>query len=53
MKYHKLPTWRCRKHVGVLMVNLGTPDAPTKKALKTYLKELVESPTLVVFGGSY
>ena len=25
--------------VGVLLVNLGTPDAPTARALKPYLKQ--------------
>jgi len=33
--------------VGVLLVNLGTPDAPTKKALKTYLKEFLSDPRVV------
>ncbi len=39
--------------IGVLLVNLGTPDAPTKTALKKYLKEflsdrrVVEIPRLV------
>ncbi len=27
--------------IGVLITNLGTPDAPTKKALKPYLKEFL------------
>ncbi len=29
------------------MVNLGTPDAPTKKALKVYLKEFLSDPRVV------
>lgn len=33
--------------IGVLMVNLGTPDAPTKKALKVYLKEFLSDPRVV------
>jgi len=33
--------------IGVLMVNLGTPDAPTKKALKAYLKEFLSDPRVV------
>jgi len=39
--------------VGVLLVNLGTPDAPTPKAVKRYLKQflsdrrVVEIPPLV------
>ena len=33
--------------IGVLMVNLGTPDAPTKKALRIYLKEFLSDPRVV------
>ena len=33
--------------IGVLLVNLGTPDAPTKKALKIYLKEFLSDPRVV------
>lgn len=33
--------------IGVLMVNLGTPEAPTKKALKVYLKEFLSDPRVV------
>ncbi len=33
--------------VGVLMVNLGTPDAPTKKALRVYLKQFLSDPRVV------
>ena len=39
--------------VGVLLVNLGTPDAPTPRAVRRYLKEflsdrrVVEIPKLV------
>ena len=41
------------KKFAVLMVNLGTPEAPTSKAVKTYLKEflsdirVVDSPRLI------
>lgn len=31
----------------VLLVNLGTPDAPTAKALRTYLKEFLSDPRVV------
>lgn len=40
---------------GVMMVNLGTPDAPTPKAVRTYLKEflsdvrVVDAPRLIWF----
>lgn len=33
--------------IGVLLVNLGTPDAPTKKALRRYLKEFLSDPRVV------
>jgi protoporphyrin/coproporphyrin ferrochelatase len=32
---------------GILMVNLGTPDAPTAKALRRYLKEFLGDPRVV------
>lgn len=32
---------------GVLITNLGTPDAPTASALKTYLKEFLWDPRVV------
>lgn len=33
--------------VGILITNLGTPDAPTKEALKPYLKEFLSDPRVV------
>ena len=33
--------------VGVLLVNLGTPDAPTKKALKPYLRDFLGDPRVI------
>lgn len=33
--------------IGVLITNLGTPTAPTKKALRTYLKEFLSDPRVV------
>src|SRR4030065_1415556 len=32
---------------GILLVNLGTPEAPTAKALRTYLKEFLSDPRVV------
>lgn len=32
---------------GILITNLGTPDAPTKQALRPYLKEFLEDPRVV------
>lgn len=33
--------------IGVLVTNLGTPDAPTSKALRRYLKEFLWDPRVV------
>ena len=33
--------------VGVLLVNLGTPDAPTPRAVRRYLKEFLSDPRVV------
>jgi len=33
--------------IGVLLVNLGTPDAPTSAAVKTYLKQFLGDPRVV------
>ena len=30
---------RIKEKIGVLIINLGTPDRPNKKAVKLYLKE--------------
>ncbi|WP_075186325.1 ferrochelatase [Teredinibacter haidensis] len=36
-----------RKKIGVLITNLGTPTAPTKRALRTYLKQFLSDPRVV------
>ncbi|HPO59847.1 MAG TPA: ferrochelatase, partial [Anaerolineaceae bacterium] len=33
--------------VGILLVNLGTPDAPTKQALRPYLRQFLSDPRVV------
>jgi len=33
--------------VGVLLINLGTPSAPTSKALRSYLREFLSDPRVV------
>jgi ferrochelatase len=33
--------------VGILVVNLGTPDAPSAKAVRTYLKQFLSDPRVV------
>lgn len=35
--------------IGILVTNLGTPQAPTKKALKPYLKQFLSDPRVVEF----
>jgi ferrochelatase len=34
-------------HSAVVLVNLGTPDAPTRKAVRRYLKEFLSDPRVV------
>lgn len=36
-----------RRRVGILLVNLGTPEAPTGSALRPYLKEFLSDPRVV------
>lgn len=36
-----------KPHVGVLLVNLGSPDAPTPKAVRRYLAEFLSDPRVV------
>ncbi|MDQ6974115.1 MAG: ferrochelatase [Mariprofundaceae bacterium] len=36
-----------KKNIGLLLTNLGTPDAPTPAALRRYLKEFLSDPRVV------
>ncbi len=49
MKYRGQKSYRhgSVQRVGVLLVNLGTPEAPTAQALKPYLKEFLSDPRVV------
>ena len=49
MKYLKEPeyTHGQQSKTGILLVNLGTPEAPTPQALRTYLKEFLSDPRVV------
>jgi ferrochelatase len=49
MKYQGSPTFTHSQtdKVGVLVTNLGTPDAPKKTELKRYLKEFLSDPRVV------
>ncbi|MFK8013332.1 MAG: ferrochelatase [Marinicellaceae bacterium] len=44
---HKNYEHGSKNATGILITNLGTPDAPTKKALKKYLKQFLSDPRLV------
>jgi ferrochelatase len=49
MKYKGSPAFTHNQSdkIGVLITNLGTPDAPKKTALKRYLKEFLSDPRVV------
>jgi len=49
MKYQNNTTYRHGDEAatGVLITNLGTPDAPTKQALRPYLKQFLWDPRVV------
>ena len=36
-----------QEKIGILITNLGTPDAPNVKALKVYLKEFIYLKILI------
>jgi ferrochelatase len=49
MKFRGSPSFTHQQadKLGVLVTNLGTPEAPTKQALKPYLKEFLSDPRVV------
>ena len=49
MSYHPEPpyTHGTTPKIGVLLINLGTPAAPTAGALRTYLKEFLSDPRVI------
>jgi ferrochelatase len=49
MKYQGTPEFdhAQRGRIGVLLTNLGTPQAPEKAALRPYLKEFLSDPRVV------
>ncbi|TQV73148.1 ferrochelatase [Aliikangiella marina] len=49
MKYQGNPDYSHKQtdKIGVLLTNLGTPEAPTARALKPYLKEFLSDPRVV------
>jgi ferrochelatase len=44
---HKNFSHKYEPKVGVIIANLGTPDAPTKEALKVYLREFLNDPRII------
>lgn len=49
MSYLPEPSYRhgTPSRVGILLLNLGTPDEPTPKALRRYLKQFLSDPRVV------
>ena len=49
MAYQQEPPFKhgAQRKTGILLVNLGTPDEPTKASVKTYLKEFLSDPRIV------
>jgi ferrochelatase len=49
MKYQGNPSFSHKQHdkIGILITNLGTPDAPKKADLKRYLREFLWDPRVV------
>lgn len=49
MKYENVTGYKHgrKDKIGVLLVNLGTPEAPTTSALRTYLREFLSDPRVV------
>ncbi|WP_269531114.1 ferrochelatase [Chitinimonas sp. BJYL2] len=49
MSYLPEPAFRHdqARRVGILLINLGTPDAPTAKAVRPYLKQFLSDPRVV------
>ncbi|MDX2367395.1 MAG: ferrochelatase, partial [Colwellia sp.] len=46
MKYEGRPNFSHKQHdkIGILITNLGTPEAPKKADLKIYLREFLSDP---------
>jgi ferrochelatase len=49
MAYHQEPPYKHgdQLRTGILLVNLGTPDAPTASALRRYLKQFLSDPRVI------
>ena len=47
MRYTSTPVHRQSDRIGVLLINLGTPDAPEATALRPYLKQFLGDPRVI------
>ena len=49
MKYEGEKDYKhgAKENLGVLITNLGTPDSPRTKELRTYLKEFLSDPRVI------
>ncbi len=49
MRFQTEPAWQHGSALGtgIVLVNLGTPDAPTSSAVRTYLREFLSDPRVV------
>ncbi len=47
--YHSFLNHQISDQAGVLLVNLGTPDAPTAKALRPYLRQFLGDPRVIEY----
>ena len=49
MTYHPEPTFAhgTPAKTGILLINLGTPDAPTTQAVRPYLKQFLSDPRVI------
>lgn len=45
--FHQNENALAQTKVGILLVNLGTPDAPTASAVRTYLAEFLSDPRVI------
>ena len=43
------PHYKPSSQIGVLLVNLGTPEAPTGKALRPYLRQFLGDPRVIEY----
>ena len=49
MRYLPEPQPRQNAHAGpaVLLINLGTPDSPTPRAVRRYLRQFLSDPRVI------